>query len=81
MADAKFTCDRCGNEFPSAQMKEAFIEEGGQRVKKQYDAKCLDEVMNSAGEVRGVPGDDKRAAVSIDPKGETAERQSMGERG
>lgn len=80
MAEKTFTCDRCGKDFPVRQMKEAFIEEDGQRVKKQYDAKCLDEVMNASGEVRGVPGDEKRAAVAIDPSGDEAERESLGER-
>lgn len=81
MAEETFTCDRCGNEFPVRQMKEAFIEEDGKRVKKTFDPKCLDEVMNSSGEVRGVPGDEKRAAVAIDPSGSGGDRQSLGERG
>lgn len=81
MAEETFTCDRCGNDFPVRQMKEAFIEEDGQRVKKSYDPKCLDEVMNSSDEVRGVPGEEKRAAVAIDPDGSEADRESLGERG
>lgn len=80
MAEETFTCDRCGNEFPVRQMKEAFIEEDGQRVKKVFDPNCLDEVMNAAGEVRGVPGDEKRAAVAVDPEGSGGDRESFGER-
>jgi hypothetical protein len=81
VAEETFTCDRCGNEFPVRQMKEAFIEEDGQRVKKVFDPKCLDEVMNSAGEVRGVPGDEKRAAVAVESEGNGGDRESFGERG
>ena len=81
MAEETFTCDRCGNEFPVRQMKEAFYEEDGKRVKKTFDAKCLDEVMNSSGAVRGVPGDEKRAAIAVDPSGEGGDRESLGERG
>ena len=81
MSKDTFTCDRCGNEFPAREMKEAFIEENGERVKKQFDASCLDKVMNESGEVRGVPGDEKRAAVSIDPEGSGGDRESFGERG
>jgi hypothetical protein len=62
-------------------MKEAFVEEGGERVKKHFDPTCLDEVMNASGEVRGVPGDEKRAAVAIDPSGDDGARTSFGERG
>ena len=79
MADT-FTCDKCGNEFPVDQMKEAFLEEGGQQVKKTYDAKCLDEVMNASGDVQGVEGDQKQAAVAIDADNVTEERKSYGER-
>ena len=80
MADETFTCDRCGKEFPALQMKEAFIEEDGQRVKKVFDPKCLDEVMNEAGEVRGVPGEEKRAAVAVDPDGGSGDREGFGKR-
>jgi hypothetical protein len=80
VAEETFTCDRCGNDFPVAQMKEAFIEEDGQRVKKVYDARCLDHVMNESEAVRGVPGDEKRAAIAVDPEGSDAARESLGER-
>lgn len=70
MADT-FACDNCGNEFPRRQMKEAFKEEGHQRVKEELCANCLDERMNGAAEVRGVAGDEKKVAVHIneEPQG------------
>jgi hypothetical protein len=80
VAEETFTCDRCGKEFPVREMKEAFIEEDGQRVKKNFDASCLDQVMNASGDVRGVPGDEKRAAVAIDPEGAGGDRESLGRR-
>ena len=80
MTEETFTCDRCGKEFPVRQMKEAFIEEDGQRVKKNLDPQCLDEVMNEAGEVRGVSGDEKRAAVALDADGGADDRTSFGKR-
>jgi hypothetical protein len=61
-------------------MKEAFIEENGERVKKRFDPKCLDEVMNAGGEVRGVAGEEKRAAVAIDAEGSDADQESLGQR-
>jgi hypothetical protein len=80
VAEETFTCDRCGEQFPAREMKEAFIEEDGQRVKKTFDASCLDQVMNESNEVRGVPGDEKRAAVAIDPEGDGGDRESLGRR-
>lgn len=79
MAEQTFTCDRCGSDFPTRQMKEAFIEEDGRRVKKRFDPQCLDEVMNAADEVRGIAGEDRRAAVAIERSG-AADRDSLGRR-
>jgi hypothetical protein len=64
MADT-FTCDRCGNQFEQRQLKEAFIDENGERVRKELCPSCLDEVMNASEDVRGIAGEEKRAAVSI----------------
>ena len=72
MSDETFRCDRCGREFPQRQLKEAFVDEDGGRDKKNLCPECLDQVMNAAGEVRGVPGEEKRAAVAID-QGEDAD--------
>ena len=85
MAEETFTCDRCGNEHPRRQMKEAFSEEGKERVRQELCPSCLDEVMNAAGNVRGVAGEEKRAAVHVDPEGSGdgesgARRESFGQR-
>jgi hypothetical protein len=78
MAEETFTCDRCSREFPKRQMKEAFEGAGEERTKLELCPECLDEVMNEAGQVRGVPGDEKRAAVVV---GEgDGSRASFGER-
>ena len=67
MGEATFNCDNCGRETPERQLKEAFVgAEGNDREKKNLCPECLDETMNAAGEVRGVPGEEKRAAVAID---------------
>lgn len=75
-----FTCDRCGREFPRRQMKEAFHEEGRERVRRELCPECLDTVMNESGRVRGVAGEEKRAAVHVDDAGSDGERESFGER-
>ena len=81
MAEETFECDRCGREFPQRQMKEVFTEEGKDRVRMQLCPSCLDEVMNEADQVRGVAGEEKRAAVHVsDGDGDTGERESFGER-
>ena len=80
-----FNCDNCGNEFPVEKMKEVFREEGKERVKEQLCASCLDQRMNEAESVRGVAGEEKKAAVHINdgengsPDGKT-ERESLGTR-
>jgi hypothetical protein len=80
MDEETFNCDRCGREFPRRQLKEAFHEEGGQRVKRNLCPICLDEVMNEADQVQGVSGDEKHAAVHLD-EGAEAGGESYGERG
>jgi hypothetical protein len=66
MAEDTFTCDRCGNEFPRRQLKEAFHDEDGQRVKRDLCPTCLDQVMNESDLVQGVSGDEKQAAVHLE---------------
>ena len=78
MADT-FECDRCGREFERRQLKEAMYEEGQERIRKELCPECLDEVMNQAGTVKGIAGEEKRAAVHLDPDG-TSDRASFGER-
>ena len=80
MAEESFTCDRCGRSWPKRQLKEVMYEEGRQRVKKNLCPECLDQVMNEAGQVRGIAGEEKRAAVHLSENPEGDERQSFGER-
>lgn len=80
MAEETFTCDRCGQSFPRRQMKEAFRQDGQERVKMELCPTCLDEVMNEAGAVQGIAGEEKRAAVRVDADGAGGERESFGER-
>lgn len=81
MSDATFTCERCGNEHREAEKKEVFVTGGGAEVKKTVCPQCLDEILNAAGEVQGVEGDDKRAAVAVDTAAEETDRETYGERG
>ena len=78
--DDTFTCDRCGREFPRRQLKEAFHEENGQRVKRNLCPTCLDEVMNESGWVKGVEGEEKQAAVELDQGAAPPEQERYGER-
>ena len=78
MTEETFTCDRCGRDLPQRQMKEAFEGSGAERKKLELCPECLDQVMNEADRVRGVPGDEKRAAVMVGD-GET-NGASFGER-
>lgn len=82
MTEETFTCDRCGNEFPKRQMKEAFRQDGEDRTRMELCPSCLDETMNEAGTVQGIAGEEKRAAVRIDAgtDGTETERASFGER-
>ena len=79
MSEETFKCDRCGQEFPKRQLKEAFSGAGEERDKMDLCPSCLDEVMNEAEQVRGVAGEEKKAAVVVDGSGE-GERESFGER-
>lgn len=81
MSEATFTCDRCGKEHREAEKKEVFVDEGGSEVKKVVCPQCLDDIMNAAGEVQGVEGDDKRAAVAVGDAADETDRESYGERG
>ena len=64
MADT-FTCDNCGSELPADQMKEAFIDSDGGVARQELCANCLDEKMNSAADVYGVEGQEKRRAAYL----------------
>ena len=81
MSDATFTCDRCGRDFPESQMKEVFVGDGGQEVKKTVCPSCLDEILQQSDKAVGVEGDEKRAAVAIDEAAHDSGRRSYGERG
>ncbi|HWC14444.1 MAG TPA: hypothetical protein VG929_07605 [Actinomycetota bacterium] len=64
MADT-FTCDNCGREFPTDQMKEVFSDAGGDVQRQELCAPCLDEKMNEAADVYGVEGQEKRRAAYL----------------
>ena len=74
MADT-FKCDNCGQELPEDQMKEVFIDGDGGVSRQELCASCLDEKMNSAADVYGVEGQEKRRAAYLvaDPGDEPAE--------
>ena len=59
-----------------------FWEEGGDEDRKQAMVwpNCLDDVMNQADKVKGVAGEEKRAAAHIIGDGGAGERESIGER-
>jgi hypothetical protein len=61
-------------------MKEAFRQEGSERVKMALCPTCLDEVMNESESVRGIAGEEKRAAVQLDSGSPSEARTSFGER-
>jgi len=67
--DETFTCDRCGNVFPRARLKEVMYEEDRERVKKNLCPSCLDEVMAEASGFRGIVGDKKAAAIHLESPG------------
>lgn len=81
MSETTFTCERCGREQRDSEKKEVFVDEGGSEVKKTVCPECLDEIMSSADEVRGVEGDEKQAAVAVDQAAEDTDRETFGERG
>lgn len=62
MADT-FTCDNCGKEFPTDQMKEVKVGDPDEMLK--LDPECLDEKMKQADEVYGIDGDEKRRAAYL----------------
>jgi hypothetical protein len=82
-----FVCDRCGQEFPIRQLKEAFTEEQASREREKLCPSCLDIRMNEADRVKGVAGEHKRAAVRLEDEGDkddevfSAPRAPLGERG
>lgn len=80
MGEATFTCERCGRDRPRRQLKEVMYEEGKERVKQKVCPACLDEIMNGSGRVRGIAGDEKRAAVHIEGASGEGERKSFGAR-
>ncbi len=81
-----FVCDRCGQEFPQRQLKEAFMEGQESRERDQLCPSCLDIRMNEADRVKGVAGEDKRAAVRLEDEEEEGNdvidppREPIGER-
>ncbi len=81
MAEEMFTCDRCGRSWPRRQLKEVMYEQGKERVKKNLCPECLDEVMAEASQVRGIAGEEKRAAIHVVEGSDEQDRQSFGERG
>ena len=66
-----FKCDRCGQTFPIRQLKEAHREEGAQRHREALCPSCLDARMNESDRVKGIAGEDKRAAVWLEEVDET----------
>lgn len=64
MADT-FTCDSCGTELPTDQMKETFVDGDGGVDRQELCATCLDEKMNDAADVYGVDGQEKRRAAYL----------------
>jgi hypothetical protein len=46
-------------------MKEAMYERGRERVRMRLCPECLDEVMNASEGVRGIAGEEKRAAIHL----------------
>ncbi len=80
MADT-FTCDNCGNQFPTDQMKEVFRDSNGGVEREELCASCLDQRMNEAADVYGVEGQDKRrAAYLASSPGDTPDEGATGKR-
>ncbi len=80
MTDPTFTCERCNRDWPERQLKEVKYEEGKERVTKRVCPECLDEIMNQSEEVRGVVGDEKKAAVHVGGDVSGEDRESFGTR-
>jgi hypothetical protein len=70
---ASFTCDNCGRDFPRDQLKEVIRSEGDTKVKENLCPECLDQKMNEAPDVYGVPGNEKRRAAFLADEGEVPE--------
>jgi len=66
MEDA-MVCERCGAAIPLSRMKEVMYEQDRQRVTRRLCASCLDAVMSESGQVRGIVGERKAAAVHVTP--------------
>jgi hypothetical protein len=66
-----FTCDRCGQAFSIRQLKEAYREDDGRRHRESLCPSCLDIRMNESDRVKGIAGEDKRAAVRLEDVHET----------
>ncbi|MQB01167.1 MAG: hypothetical protein GEU78_12890 [Actinobacteria bacterium] len=79
MTEETFVCERCGRDGPRRQVKEVMYEEGKDRVKKNVCPECLDEIMNRSERVKGIAGQEKRAAVHIVGSGDGL-RESFGTR-
>lgn len=79
MADT-FTCDNCGNELPADQMKETFIDGDAGVDRQELCATCLDEKMNSAADVYGVDGQEKRRAAYLSRSPGDAPEDATGKR-
>lgn len=80
MAEDTFTCERCGRDRPARQMKEVMHEEGRSRITRRVCPECLDAIMNESPKVRGIAGDEKRAAIHVNRTGSGGERQTFGDR-
>lgn len=77
-----FSCDNCGRSFPADQMKEVFEDADGREVKQRLCPTCLDDRMNTARDVYGVEGDEKRRAAYVaDERTDVPSREVTGRRG
>jgi len=73
-----FSCDRCSEDFPVRQLKEAFSDEGDGRHKENLCPNCLDIRMTETDQVKGVAGEEKRAAVRLEDGPVTGASSSEG---
>jgi hypothetical protein len=80
VTEGTFTCERCGRDWPQRQLKEVMYEEDKDRVKQNVCPECLDEIMNRSEQVRGIAGDEKRAAVHVGRERSGGEHESFGTR-
>ena len=60
-------CERCGTAVAVSRMKEVMYEQDRRRVTEQLCPSCLDAVMRQSGQVRGIVGETKAAAVHVAP--------------